>query len=234
MSVVSVITPESIAALYAESHDRVVHMVRDLGQGQTARPVPATPRWTVHDLVAHLAAIPSDIVAGRLGGIPRPDETQAQVEARRDRSVGDLLEEWADALGPVLEGARAGSIPAPLTIDVITHEQDLRGALDVGHLDDDAALRFATTGYCLGLTRRLAAAELPPLRLRDPARGFDETAGEGRPAATVQATEFDLFRALAGRRSRRQVAAFDWEGDPTPYLDVFCVFGPLPDTDIAD
>ena len=45
--------------------------------------------------------------------------------------------------------------------------------------------------------------------------------------ATVSTTEFELFRALAGRRSRAQVEGYDWTGDRTPYLDVLCVFGPL-------
>jgi uncharacterized protein (TIGR03083 family) len=231
---VSVITPEATAELYVESRDRVVGLVRDLSAEQASTKVPGTPKWTVHDVVAHLAGIPSDIVAGRLAGIPKPEETQAQVDARREATIPDLLDEWAAGVEPIVELARAGLIPAPLAIDVITHEQDIRGALHAAHLDDDAALRFAVTGYSMGLGRRVKAAQLPALRLRDPARGFDATAGEGEPAATVSATEFDLFRTLAGRRSRAQVEAFDWSGDPTPYLDVLCVFGPLAERDIPD
>jgi uncharacterized protein (TIGR03083 family) len=230
----SVITPKATAELYVESRQRVVGLVRDLPADRAATPVPGTPRWTVHDVVAHLAGIPSDIVAGRLAGVPQPDETQAQVDARREATIPELLEEWATVVEPIVELARAGLIPAPLAIDVITHEQDIRGALHAAHLDDDAALRFAVTGYSLGLGRRVKAAQLPALRLRDPARGFDATAGEGVPEVTVSATEFDLFRSLAGRRSRAQVAAFDWTGDPTPYLDVLCVFGPLAERDISD
>jgi hypothetical protein len=70
--------------------------------------------------------------------------------------------------------------------------------------------------------------------LRDPARGFDATTGDGDPGATVSAPEFELFRAMSGRRSRAQVAAFEWQGDSGPYLDVLCVFGPLPDNDVVD
>ena len=157
-----------------------------------------------------------------------------QVDERRDRSITELLAEWDESLGSILEVARAGLVPAPLAIDAVTHEQDIRGALHAAHLDDDGALRFAVTGYTAGLGRRLKAAGLPPLRLRDPARGFDATARTGAPAATVTASEFELFRAIAGRRSRSQVAAFDWSGDPAPYLDCLCVFGPLPEQDISD
>jgi uncharacterized protein (TIGR03083 family) len=231
---VSVITPESTALLYVDAYQRVADLVGELSDDEAARVVPGTPKWTVHDVVAHLAAIPSDITNGRLTGIPGPDQTGRQVDERRDRSIAELLDEWRSSMDPIVEAARAGLIPAPLTIDVITHEQDLRGALHAAHLDDDAALRFAVTGYSWALGRRVQEAGLPPLRLRDPARGFTATAGDGDPATTVSASEFDLFRALPGRRSRRQVAAFDWDGDPSPYLDHFCVFGPLPDVDITD
>jgi uncharacterized protein (TIGR03083 family) len=196
--------------------------------------VPGTPAWTVHDVVAHLAAIPSDINAGRLAGVPDVEHTRGQVEQRQDRTISELLDEWRANMGPVVELARAGLIPAPLAIDVITHEQDIRGALQVAHLDDDAALRFAVSGYTLGLSQRVKEAGLPALRLRDPARGFAATAGAGEPAVEVAASEFELFRALAGRRSRAQVAGLDWDGDPTPYLACFCVFGPLPESDIQD
>lgn len=230
----SVITPEATAELYAEAHDRIVHLVRDLTDDEAGRTVPGTPEWTVHDLVAHLAGTPSEIVSGQLKGVPGPEDTARQVAARRDTSIADLLEDWARNAPPIIDLARAGVIPAPLAIDAITHEQDLRGALHAAHLDDDAALRFAVTGYSIGLRRRIKSAELPALRLRDPARGFDATAGEGEPAATVRASEFELFRALAGRRSRAQVLRFDWSGDPAPYLDVLCVFGALAETDVSD
>lgn len=234
MTAVDVITPESIAKVYSEAHDRIAALVRDLDDDSAARLVPATPRWRVRDVLAHLAAIPTDALAGRLAGVPTPEETGRQVEDRRDRTISELLEEWAGALGPILDGARAGLVPAPLAIDAVTHEQDLRGALHAAHLDDDGALRFATTGYTISVGRRLKEAGLPPLRLRDPARGFDAVARRGEPTATVRASEFELFRAMAGRRSRSQVAAFDWSVDPAPYLDCFCIFGPLPERDISD
>ena len=85
MSRMSVITPESTAALYAEAHDRVVALVATLDDERAATPVPGTPEWTVHDLLAHLAAIPSDIASGRLTSIPGSDDTKAQVEVRRAR-----------------------------------------------------------------------------------------------------------------------------------------------------
>src|SRR3954452_23879180 len=98
----SVITPEATAALYEEAHERVVHLVRDLGDDAARATVPGTPKWDVHDVVAHLVAIPSDIVAGRLKGIPSPDETQQQVDARRDASIAEMLGEWAACVEPIV------------------------------------------------------------------------------------------------------------------------------------
>ena len=231
---VDVITPEATAEQYAAAHDRIVHLVGHLDAASAQRAVPGTPLWTVHDLLAHLAAIPSEIASGRAKGIPTPEQTQQQVDARRGRSVPELLDEWAAGLPPIVEAARAGLIPAPLAIDAIPHEQDLRGALRVGRLENDSALRYAVTGYCLGLRRKLERDGLAALRLFDPARGLDVTAGEGEAAASVCAPEFELFRALAGRRSRGQVAAYDWAGDAERYLDAFCVFGPLSALDVVD
>lgn len=230
----SVITPDAVADHYRQAHERIAGLVDGLDDAQVLTVVPGTPEWCVHDLLAHLAAIPSDIMTGKLGGIPTPEETQEQVETRRGRGIPALLDEWRSALDPICEGARAGLVPAPLAIDVITHEQDLRGALGATPVPDDDAVSFAATGFSFGLGRRLAETELSPLRLHDPDSGFDVVAGKGEPVATVAAPVFELFRAMAGRRSATQVAAFGWDTDSAPYLDAFCVFGPLREQDLYD
>lgn len=226
--------PTAIADHYVAAHQRIEALVGGIDETQARSPVPATPGWTVHDLLAHLVAVPSDIVAGLLTSIPTPQQTQAQVDARRDRSIGELLDEWARGLGPVVEATRAGLIPAPLAIDAITHEQDLRGALAAPSIPDADAVGWAARGFASGLGRRIIEAGCPALVLRDPDNAFDVYLGEGAPGATLTAPVFELFRALAGRRSRRQVAAYDWEGDAGPYLDLFCVFGPLREQDLLD
>ena len=47
------------------------------------------------------------------------------------------------------------------------------------------------------------------------------TFAPGAPVLTVTADGFDLFRALTGRRSSKQVRCFDWSADPTRYLPLF-------------
>jgi uncharacterized protein (TIGR03083 family) len=225
---------EVIAALYAAAHDRIVGLVCDIDEQQSRTVAPGTPMWTVHDLLAHLVSIPAEIASGKLAGIPTPEQTQAQVEQRRGRGITALLDEWRGGLDPILEATRAGLIPAPLAVDAITHEQDLRGGLAAPVCPDGDAIQWAAAGFAMGLGSRLSRAGLPPLRLCDPATGFDVVAGKDGAAATVSAPVFDLFRALAGRRSRAQVAAFDWDEDSAPYLDAFCLFGPLREQDLSD
>lgn len=48
----------------------------------------------------------------------------------------------------------------------------------------------------------------------------------GEPVATVRSSRFEPFRALSGRRSRAQIAAFDWSCDPEPYVRAF-QYGPF-------
>jgi uncharacterized protein (TIGR03083 family) len=229
------ITPDAIADHYAAAQARIADLVGPLDDDRAQTSVPGTPEWTVHDLLAHLVAVPTDIMSGALTSVPTPEQTQAQVEARRGRGIPALLEEWRGGLQPVVDGARAGLIPAPLAVDAITHEQDLRGALAAPAVPDPDAIRFAATGFTGGLGRRIKAAGLPALRLRDPDSAFEAVVGEGEPGGTVAAPVFEIFRALAGRRSRAQVAAFNWDvEDAAPYLELFCVFGALREQDLYD
>lgn len=225
---------DTIAKYYAQAFERIVELVADIDDRQALTVVPGTPKWTVHDLVAHLVAIPGELAAGKLKGVPGPEETQAMVEERRGRGIPALLDEWRGGLAPTLEATRAGMIPPPLAVDAITHEQDLRGALGAPIVPDPHAVDWAAQGFSMGLGHRLGGAGLPPLRLTDATSGFDVVAGHGPADATVTAPVFELFRALAGRRSRGQVAAFGWDCDSAPYLDAFCVFGPLREQDLYD
>jgi hypothetical protein len=42
----------------------------------------------------------------------------------------------------------------------------------------------------------------------------------------LSTTRFEVFRWRLGRRSRDQMAAMAWSGDPAPVLDHLAVFGP--------
>ena len=70
----------------------------------------------------------------------------------------------------------------------------------------------------------------------DPATAGPATAGSatdpatagsaGPPVLTLSTTRFEAFRWRMGRRSRAQLAAMNWSGDPSPVIDHLTVFGP--------
>ncbi|HKB27785.1 MAG TPA: hypothetical protein VKC59_02080, partial [Candidatus Limnocylindrales bacterium] len=65
--------------------------------------------------------------------------------------------------------------------------------------------------------------------------GADPPAPTVPPVGTLDVDRFELFRAMTGRRSERQIRAYDWSVDPAPYLPVFS-FGPftMSPTDIGE
>ncbi len=222
-------TGEEVAAVYASSADRVTEIARSLDDAQLSSPVPATPKWTVVELLSHLVGGPADVCAGHLDGVASDPWTQAQVEARRGRSVEELLTEWSGLREQVEEMCRSGVAPA-LAFDLATHEQDLRSALGLPRIPDQTTVDLVTSGLAAGALSRSRKAGLPALQLRDDAGWSCGEDGD----ITLTAPRFELFRALMGRRSAGQVAAMDWSGDASPYLDLLCPFGPLRDTDVIE
>jgi uncharacterized protein (TIGR03083 family) len=222
------------AGLYADVRLRIDGLVRDLPEDRTGTPVPGCPGWTVHDVVAHATGIVADVNAGRLDGAATDPWTQAQVDSRRDAKTNDVLDEWAREAAtfePMLDGAPKG-LSRTLTIDLVTHEHDIRGALGVPGGRDSEAYAVARKGFAVGLSYALKERGLPALRLEAPDFEFDTA--EDPPVTLRVADSFELFRALAGRRGRRQVLAYDWSGDPEPYLPVLNHFGPLPEEDVVE
>jgi uncharacterized protein (TIGR03083 family) len=222
------------AELYADVRLRISDLVRDLPPERTTLPVPGCPGWTVHDVVAHATGIVADVNAGRLDGVASDPWTQAQVDARKDTPTNDVLDEWsreAATFEPTLDTA-AKAVSRTLLIDLVTHEHDVRGGLGTPGGRDTEAYEIGRKGFAVGLAKSLEKHGLPALRLEAPDWSFD--AGDS-PAVTVRAKDsFEFFRALAGRRSRAQVLAYDWSGDPAPYLPVLNHFGPLPEQDIIE
>lgn len=225
-------TPDDVADRYGDARTRVVGLVSSLSDEQAAVIVPGTPKWTVRDLVSHLVGGPVDFLSGNVEAAGSEEWTQAQVEARRGRSISTLVEEWDDVFSDIDGAIRAGHAPAPVAFDVITHEQDLRGALGCEPTPDPLAVRFVTGGFGARVEHVVEQAGLPPLELRDSSSGGWRIGPSG--GVTAEASEFEWFRALTGRRSGRQVSAFEWSGDPAAYLDLLCPFGPLRETDVSD
>jgi len=172
---------------------------------------PATPDWTVRELLAHLAGVAADIVQGNLDGVGTDEWTARQVAARRERSVEELLAEWNEH-GVVVESMadQFGRSGGQLVTDASTHEHDLRGALGrPGARDADAVeIAFGYLGDALG--HDLDAAGHGALVVHH--AGGITVFGSGEPTFALRTTHFEFLRATTGRRSAAQIAAYDWDG----------------------
>jgi uncharacterized protein (TIGR03083 family) len=214
------------------------------------RIVPLNPAWRVRDVIAHEVGVSEEALVGYIPDAEdpkrRPDEarlrdewTQAQVVRRHDVSVQMMLDEWdvlATNLTPLLNAPAlpAGFVPQVRTappLDVGCHLHDLRHALGQPGDRDAPTTRVAFAIARGWLNLRLGAAQLPALRLRAPDREW--VIGHGPAEATLEADEFELFRALTGRRSRDQVLAMSWDVDPKIYLDTLSPY-PFPDNDVGE
>jgi uncharacterized protein (TIGR03083 family) len=205
---------EQHAPAYAELRVRVSEIVRETDPELMEAPAPATPEWRVRDVLAHLSGVADDVVNGRLDGIASDEWTAAQVDKRRDLSIGEMLTDW-EQWSPGFEQMLAAApmeITGQALYDAATHEHDIRHAIGrPGARDSDAV------GYgweWLVAVRTSAGA--PAIRFVTELG--EDVAGTGEPAVTVRASRFELVRATTGRRTREEIAAYDWEPAPDPAL----------------
>src|SRR5579862_1280088 len=73
---------ESHGIAYRGVRARVREIVEGTDPSALQRVVPATPKWTGHDVLAHMVGVPNDVVHGRMEGLASESWTQAQVDAR--------------------------------------------------------------------------------------------------------------------------------------------------------
>ena len=234
-----------IADVFQELRRDVVSFVESLPEEDLGRELPATPGWTVRDVIAHLAGDSNGV---NEGDFPQQffdsfgDEaavvvlnkwTQAHIERRKDMTLEEILKEWDESSAHIAAMMR-GDEPMPenvppfadrvLLTDLAVHQQDIFGAFGIERARDAAPIKIATAGYVAIMGLRLATAGVPPLRLDAGDKVY--TTSDGEPGATVTApSRFELFRALSGRRSPEQILAYEWDGDPEPYVSYFYPYG---------
>lgn len=215
-----------VGTQYGACRERISALVADLTPAKAATPVPACPGWSVHDVVAHLSGAVADVLAGNLDGIGSPEWTAAQVEARREIPIAQMLEDWSAGSPQFEEGLRAigGPLAALGVADAWHHEQDLRGTLGHPGGGDPAAEHTAIEAYAANVGGGWTAAGIPPLRIVAGAKTV--VSGEGEPAATVTGAPFDLARAMAGRRTEAELRELTWTGDAEPYIATLAAMGP--------
>lgn len=230
--------------VYEQVRDDILGLVSGLAPQEVERSVPATPAWSIRDVVAHLAADATFVIAGDFPSeifqafgdaatvATINDWTARQLKERDGRPLDELLREFKDS-GDVVVVMMRGEEPWPedsfifldrvVLTDAAVHQQDIFGALGIERARESAAIKIGLSGYIATVGWRLASTELPPLRFDVGDKQY--TAGEGEPGATVHASRFEFFRAMSGRRNPDQIRSYEWHGDPEPYIPYFYPYG---------
>jgi uncharacterized protein (TIGR03083 family) len=232
------------ADIYEQLRNDISQLVAGLEPEELDKRVPATPGWSIKDIVTHLTADATCTIAG---DFPREffeafgesaavamvnAWTSRQLEDRQGRSLEDLLQEWKSSsvdLTAMMRGEKPwseGNVPFAdrvLITDAAVHQQDIFGALGIERAREATPIKLGLSGYIATMGWRLAAAGIPPLRFDLGDKSY--VAGEGDAATTVHASRFELFRAMSGRRNPEQIRAFSWDGDAEPYIPYFYPYG---------
>ncbi|MCD2187224.1 maleylpyruvate isomerase family mycothiol-dependent enzyme [Actinomycetospora soli] len=213
---------------WSKAQERVIALLEGASAEQVESRVPSCPDWTVRDLFSHMVGLGTDVVAG-----DEPDDhnetwTAKQVEARRDHSVAQLVEEWRATAEPLRAWMREHG-PRPLG-DVIIHEQDLRGALGVPGGKDSGGVALIRDRFAPRVGGRLPEGTTLGLVGKQWSWASDD--GDPEQADVVlHADEFELHRASLARRSANQIRSWTTKGDVEPVLDAFATLGDLPAED---
>lgn len=209
-------------AIYRAARGRISALAGELDDEQLRIPVPATPGWSVHDVLAHLAGGAADVLAGRLDGAPGDSWTARHVAERRGHPVAQLLAEWEHA-APAVESTLPAKHAGPnLAADVICHEADLHEALGLPrtareHWQPFLDVMGSVPGRRLGDTATLVISD---------ERGQQWRCGTGEPVIALRVDGYELLRGTFSRRSRRQIAGWDWSPEPSAQvIDAFGAFG---------
>jgi uncharacterized protein (TIGR03083 family) len=214
-------------AAYHGVHERVTRLVRSASPASLDAIAPATPAWRARDVFAHMVGVATDVTNGNLAGVATDPWTAAQVEARRDRPVEDLVDEWTATVPQIdtMIMAMPTTVTGQLIADAVTHEHDLRHALGRPGARDSDALTIGVMWVIGVLGGFYDGAGDPALRIESEAIAM--TAGTGAVGTTVRASTFELGRAIVGRRTVAEVAAYEWTPAACPErLLVLPIFTP--------
>jgi uncharacterized protein (TIGR03083 family) len=222
---VSVDDPRLLAHLYRETQARITALVTGPDDAAWSTAIPACPGWSVRDVIAHLTAVAEDWSRAELAGAPTDEETAAQIARFDGKDAAQILAAWTDAAAELDHMADTAGMEPPLG-DIIVHEHDVRAAVGRPGARDSEAVRYVAD--------RLLRDLRTPVPLRVSVGEAQYRSGPNdRAEIQLRTTCFEALRWRTGRRSRAQLAAMDWSGDPTPVLDHLYMFGPA-DVDIVE
>lgn len=220
---------------YRVIRTRLTDLAAELTPEQADTAVPALPGWSVRDTYAHLAGISADFVAGNRIAPDDPSWTDEHVRTRRGRSLPEICAEW-NANGPGTEAVLddpAGRLAVLAVFDAFHHGHDIRGALGRCEARDTPEAAFVAELMTKFKRGTWTQAGHPPIELATGSGGWRLGAEGCEPLAALTTSDFELSRILIGRRSRAQMLAAGWAGDPEPIVDLLPVFGP-PVTDLTE
>lgn len=187
------LTDAEVCLAYLQLRERVIELLAGTPAEIANKIVPACPKWTVQNLVCHIIGVPEDILEGRMKGVTTDPWTQAQVERHESDSIAQLREiliNQKSKFDIVLP-----NIPSPVNsqfvMDAVTHEHDLREAIDKPGAQDSLAVKVA----CAWLF------------------SHDQYSDEFiEQIQVLEISEFQKMRALSGRLSIEQMNAIALPG----------------------
>jgi uncharacterized protein (TIGR03083 family) len=225
---------EECAFEYDRCRERITDM---LTQNDASVVVPTCPEWTVADACAHLAGIPSSILAGSVPGEDAQAWVDADIEKRRGRSISSLLDEWAEVT-PAFQSLMiaGGGRLAGMLYDVVAHEHDLRHALGRPGARNDRGVVVSMDFERLILSGDLKRRGTGTVEVSSADGAW--SAGTSGPTVSLDLTgngegTFELLRLMGSRRSAAQVDRYDWSGSWRDLEDAIFHM-PLPADDIIE
>jgi uncharacterized protein (TIGR03083 family) len=245
-----------LAAAYTETCDRLVELVRPMDEQGLWTIVPATPAWTIKDVLAHLTHVAGAYATGHHSystqdvdelAIALSDDlddidrwAEAGVDERRSDALDEIVDEWFEQTvqlrrmmtgeQPLPEGVSRETLSWTAVSDLATHAQDIRGALCLDADLDAYATKLAYASFTMMLETRAAVADVPPLRIVTE-RG-EVAIGERHQRRTIALDWYDLLRVASGRRSVEQITQLFGAIDVGPYLAIISPY-PLPIAPLA-
>lgn len=216
----------SPASIYAATRDQLVGDMRTLDPDQAATKIESCPEWSAKDVVAHLAGLVADLLAGVKPPLGTDEMTARQVSERSDMSTAEICDEWT-ANGPGIEAFFADRelYALGLTADLAVHVHDLAEQIEAIAPPPADATMAGCQRYVPLLQERVAERLDVALTVTLDGQVWEPTAGTTELA--LAATPTDFLRSVTGRRTRAQVEALAWEGDASAVLDdAFTQYGP--------
>lgn len=223
------------ATMYIVAKRQMERVAVRLDDAQLRLTCPSCPAWSNQDVIAHHihflgAVIDEDVPAEVFSAITHTDEaarsaagtirdewTEAGVDARRGRSLDELIDEW---------NQRIATMPPDVhpTVDVVVHLGDVLEALGERRGFDTALVEDSLRKYYdMTLADRIAVTG-DGVTLRCVDTGVRVGSAAGQPE--IAGTAYELLRAIAGRRTRNEAdGALDWGGAPESTRRRFPAYG---------